>query len=306
MNKSSLVAFAATIGLSVPAGWRALGADIPSDGPKLRPPLQHAQIDGADVAMQLDRGAILAGNTISATLVATADRAHDVTVKVTALEDEGYGEERVALPPRQVGKRTLKLHAAPGGGAPVVATFAIAKASPGSAGWYYLTASGPKKDDRSASAGFAVYGANQLAIAMDAPDKVAPMGPFVVAVHVKNTTKQPLASVQAQLGGKLGDPGLGSTPQIYTSGAFEIENVDDLTRDGDDDSEQPLAPGAERTLLFRVVPHDIEADELTVIAEVTGTVRDANGEWKASFRAADVHTFVRPPADGETKSVASE
>ncbi len=306
MTKSSLVAFAVTIGIAVPAGWRVLDADMSTDGAKLRPELKHATIGDAEVTMQLDRGAILAGNTISATLVATADRAHDVTVKVTAFEDEGYGEGRVPLPPRTVGKRTLKLHAAPGGGPPVVATFAIAKASPGSAGWYYIDASGRGNDDGTASAGFAVFGANELGLAIDAPDKVAAMGSFTIAIHVKNTTKQPLASINATVGGKLYEPGLEGQPQIAASSEFAIEAAGDLTRDGDEDDTKPLAPGAERILLYRVVPHDIELDELTVVAEVTGTVRDANGEWKASYRATETHTFVRPPAAGETKSVAAE
>jgi hypothetical protein len=301
--RSNVVACLATIAVVVPSGWRALDADIPTDGPRLRPAEQVAKIGDASVAVQLDRGAIVAGSTVSATLVATADRAHDVTVALTALEDMGYGDERVERPPAVVGKRTLTLHAAPGGGTPVVATFKLGKLSnDGFAHRFYVTAARPgkaKQADEVASAEMFAWDGNNFAMTVDAPDKVPATGAFVIAVHVKNTTKYPLEEISATVGSRYrGDVYIDSDPDLV-----EIVNLDTATRDTDEDDARLLAPGEERTLHFRVEPKPAAAEEnLTLIVQATaGTKNPKHPHYDDHVGAMDVHTFVRPPREDAKK-----
>src|SRR5438045_2780532 len=122
---STLVAFAATVGLVAPAAWHALDANIQSDGPATRPKQQTLELDGATVAVDLDRGVLMSGGTLKATLVATSDTPKTIALDVKALEDMGYGNERVENPPKQVGRRTIKIQARPGGGTPVEVAFQL-------------------------------------------------------------------------------------------------------------------------------------------------------------------------------------
>src|SRR5690242_237801 len=102
-----------------------LDADIQTDGPKVRPEEQTLHLDGADVTLPVDRGALAAGGTVSAILVATSDKPRTVAVDLTTMEDMGMGGERVPNPPLQVDRRKLELKAQPGGGPPVVATIKL-------------------------------------------------------------------------------------------------------------------------------------------------------------------------------------
>src|SRR5262249_36493541 len=80
--------FAITTALATPA---TLVADIQADGPELRPERATVHIGDATVSIDLDRGVMLDGNTVSGVLIATSSRPHDVTVDVVALEDMGVG-----------------------------------------------------------------------------------------------------------------------------------------------------------------------------------------------------------------------
>lgn len=308
MSKPTIVACLATIAVVVPAGWRVLDADIPTDGPKLRPAAKTAKIGDGSVELQIDRGAILAGGKINATLVATADRAHDVTVALTAYQDMGFGEGRVSNPPQVVGKRTLTLHAAPGGGTPVVATFKIGTAN--TDGWtsrYYVTArpSKVKEDDEVASAEFFAWGGNSFAMTLEAPEKVPASGSFDFAVRVKNTTKQPIMNLTATAGGRFSSSLDGVS--IYAGDEFSVENLDTATRDNDEDDTQALAPGAERTLHLRVVPRTVEANGYTVIVQASAEVKSTkHPEYNSRVAAMDIHTFVLAPDDDQQKAPVAE
>ena len=101
----TLAAAIITTLVAAPAAWRGVGADIQANGPAVRPGQMALDLDGAQVTMQLDRGAVRSGDSVSAILVASADKAHDVTVDLETLEDMGMGAERVENPPVRIDRR---------------------------------------------------------------------------------------------------------------------------------------------------------------------------------------------------------
>src|SRR4051794_12787613 len=121
MNRHAAAGFLLTVGILVPAGWHSLGADIERDGKHMRPLQQSMKIGDATVALDVDRSVVMTGDTITAKLVATADKPHDVTIDLRALHTTNYSGERVEQPWHQIDRETITLHAAPGGG-PAVTT----------------------------------------------------------------------------------------------------------------------------------------------------------------------------------------
>ncbi len=256
MNRVTIASALATFALVVPAGWRALEADIQADGPKLRPPQKQLEIGDATVTLDMDRGIMPAGGKASVTLVATSDRPHRVTVALRALEDMGYGDERVPNPPREIERRTITLDAQPGGGAPVVATFQLAKTSkrPGVSEWFDVVATSREAHGESAWVGVATWSGNSFAMAIEAPAQVPVEGAFTIAVRVKNTTKKPIHMPYIELGGRIGGPQGLDSQLIADRDDYAIEQVEqpeDVDLGGHDNN--PLAPGAEHLTIYRVL-----------------------------------------------------
>src|SRR5262245_24838175 len=131
MQKHTLAAFAATILVAIPAGWRLLDADIPKDGAIARPDQQTLDLDGAKVTVDLDRGLMKAGKTVRVTLVATADTKKKVALDVTAFENNYVGGGRTENPPTFISRKTITLDAAPGGGKPVNVAFELGSGKKG-------------------------------------------------------------------------------------------------------------------------------------------------------------------------------
>jgi hypothetical protein len=306
--RSSLVfgvAALATISILVPATWHLLDADIQTDGPKIRPAQEVLHLDGADVALQLDRGAVVAGGTVSAVLVATADHAHAVAVDLTTLEDMGYGDERVPNPPRQVNRRKLTLQAQPGGGPPVVATVRLGsrREHPGSMSWYdlYLTPHGeraPKHawgDGNAAHAGVVSWSCNSFPIAIEPPATIPAEGPFTVAVRIKNTTKQAFTYSYVNVGGTIDSfDEMGGGLQL-TSDDYDVAEVDEPpaadapATEGDDADGDVVPVGAEQVRVFRVVPKHPGVRHFTLIAHVATD----NGS------AMEIRAFDRPARESD-------
>ena len=295
----SLAAFVATVLVAVPAGWRALDADIQTDGPATRPKQRVLHTDGAAVSVELDRGVLMAGGKLKVTLVATSETPKTIALTVRALEDNGIGEERVPRPPTVVARKKIILEAAPGGGKPLELAFELgARKTRGRVQWYDVDVAptGKKADDlayydtetddgtpvpaNAAKVGAAVWSGNSFGMALDTPTLPAE-GPFTVAVRVKNTTKQPMEYLDVSLGG----------PQLDYSG------MDGLTMDAGDDAdfdvamqeqqdEEPIAPGKERIVKFDVTPRHPGIKKFTLVA----SGRAGTGG------AMDVRTFERPAA----------
>src|SRR5258706_2077 len=185
----TLAGFLATLAFVVPAGWRALDADIQSDGVAFRPYGQQLHVGTATIDVDLDRGVLLAGNKLKVKLVATSETAIEVPLDVRALEDNGTGEDRVPIPATEVAHRRIMIKAAPGGGKPLELTFALGATRPkGTVKWYdvEVTPAGVRdglvydsEEANAAKVGAAVWGGNTLPIAIEAPPVLPPDGPFV-------------------------------------------------------------------------------------------------------------------------------
>jgi len=285
----ALSAFLVTVAIAVPAGWRALDADIQSDGPALRPERQTLELDDASVTVDLDRGAMRSGDTATVTLVASAETAHEVTVDVTALQDMGYGGERVQNPPMQVGDKTIRLHAQPGGGPPAIASFKLGKhkAPLGNLEWidFRVSEHGHHKGDSAAAVlGLATWSGNSFDATLEPPASIPSEGPFTVALRIKNTTKKPLANLYPDVGERFfGLQGLDVAPQLtnYSDADYKIEEVEqpkpeaaaaaDSDNDSDDSDKNALAPGAERLFIYHVEPTHPGVNHFTFVAYVRST-----------------------------------
>ena len=267
MNRT-LAAALVTTALAVPAGWRSLGADIQSDGPRMRPKQQtFAFDDGTLVTMDLDRGVMPSGGKASVTLVASAEHAHEVKVSLAAMENMGYGAERVQNPPLEVDSKVVTLDAQPGGGPPLVWTVQLDKRAktPGRHEWFDIVAA-PAHHDKdesveAASAGIATWSGNSFAMSIEPPASIPAEGPFTVAVRVKNTTKKPMRLPQIHVGSRVAGVQDLSSELWLSSDGFEIEPVDEPEYDDD----ARIAPGAEQLTVFRVKP-DFGIDHFTFVA----------------------------------------
>ncbi|HEY4059378.1 MAG TPA: hypothetical protein VGM39_22325 [Kofleriaceae bacterium] len=316
MRLPHVAAFVATVAVAVPAGWHALTADITKDGPGTRPAEQELVVDGATVKVQLDRGIMMSGSQIKATLVATAETERDITLDVRALQDNGYGGERVPNPPTIVGKKTIKVHATPEGGTPTEVAFAMNGVKrKGAVGWYDLdfvksktkfkkftweadegdADADPDAPAKYARVSFATWGGNSIPMNVD-PVTVPASGPFEIAIHVKNTKKKALDYVDVTVGQRVEGGGLDGGMYLST---YENDGGNYLAEKIDSEDEDPsIAPGAERVFHYRITPNSDEDKKFTVAIHAEAG-RDG---------ALDVLTFERssqqpaetPPIIGST------
>lgn len=327
MHKTSVAAFFATVLVAVPAEWSLLGANIQTDGPALRPPKESFEVDGVTVSVELDRGISTAGSQVKAILVATSDVPKEISLDVRALEDNGYGEERVANPPTVVSKKRVKIKAGPNGGAPVEVAFELGSTrhkggvqwfdidvmssktryikntdmasseKPTDARYYAVEELGPQN---AARVGFAVWGGNSFPISF-VPTALPARGPFEIAVKVKNTKKKSIEWLQVELGNQLGLEGLSSELMISSYGdesPYDVEYIDG--------EESTLASGAERTFRFKVTPKDETTRKFTFMAHAhgdgSGAVESITVERptpKLEAEQAGVVGFIRPESDRE-------
>jgi hypothetical protein len=253
----TLAAALATTAIAVPAGWRSLDADIQSDGPQMRPKQQTFSFDdGTLVTLDLDRGVMPSGGKASVTLVASSGHAHEVKVALSALENMGYGAERVQNPPLEVDSKVVTLDAEPGGGPPLVWTVQLDKRAktPGRHEWFDIIAKPAhhvaNTEYESASAGIATWSGNSFAMSVEPPVALPAEGAFTVAVRIKNTTTKPMRLPQIEIGSRIdGVQDLSSSLYLKTDG-FEIEPVAEPSYDDD----VRIAPGAEQLTVYRVKP----------------------------------------------------
>jgi hypothetical protein len=245
-----MLAFALTIAVAAP-----LDADIQADGPQLRPKQPTLELDdGTTVTLDLDRGVMPAGGKASVTLVATSDHAHEVTVALRALEDMGYGAERVQNPPKEVDSRTVTLDAQPGGGAPVVQTFKLDRSGkPGRYEWFDIVATAKHTPD-GASVGIATWTGNTFAMTIEPPATMPAEGAFTLGVRIKNTTKKPMRVPEVRLGAKIGGVDGLDSQLLINDDDYTIALADEAKPAIDEDDDAKIAPGAEYLEIYKVSP----------------------------------------------------
>lgn len=309
MNRQAAAGFLLTVGILVPAGWHSLGADIERDGKHMRPMQQVMTVDGVKVALDVDRSVIITGDTVSATLVATADKPQDVTVDLRALHTQNYSGERVERPWQQIDRETITLHAAPGGGTPVTTRIKLgepkAELALEDSFKILVTKHGLKPtkrefdgagtdklpdydslstaEDGTDVAGISVRGWSGNSLGM----KIVPEGPvladqpFTIDVKIKNTSGHKLESTpwidlttEDQLQVTDGDD---SDP------AVSIDRVD-----GDDDADaKPVKRNGQVVQRFVITPHKKLTGTISFLA--TATENDGLGPHGAG--AMDISTF---------------
>lgn len=305
-RNTTLTAFLITVAIIVPAGWHVLGADIQTDGKRLRPLQQSFMVDGARVTVDVDRSVVMTGDTVKATLVAYSDTPKQVTVDLRVLHSSNYEGERVEQPWKPINRETLKLTAAPKGGKPVHTALKLGELPDGPALTdsfkIYVSAHGrkpPKREhddsldyDVGVSEGQAAaisitgWSGNNLKMSINPEGRPTSDAPFTVAVRVTNTSGQTLAhmpyvslSTEAALEG--------SSEAGYEDASVVLDRID--TDDEAADYDTPFRRGKTMVARFRVTPHQQGLRKITFLASAF-EYDEAPGPVTAG--AMDARTFT--------------
>jgi hypothetical protein len=310
MNRQAAAGFLLTVGILVPAGWHSLGADIERDGKHMRPMQQVMTVDGVQVALDVDRSVVITGDTVTARLVATADKPRDVTVDLRALHTTNYSGERVERPWQQIDRETITLHAAPGGGTPVTSRIKLGERPDELAledsFKILVTKTGLKptkreydggdsdkhpdydtlstSEDGTDVAGIFVRGwsGNSLGMKIVNEGPVLADQPFTIDVKIKNTS-----------GHKLESPpwiNLTTEDQLQAADGDDDQNAVDIDRvDRDDENDpKPVRRNGEIVQRFVVTPHK----KLTGTISFLATASENDGLGPHGAGAMDIATFT--------------
>lgn len=115
MHRSTVISFVATLGIAVPAAWHALGADIETNGKKLRPLEQSFTFDNTRVTLDVDRNLVMTGDKVTATVRAYGPP-RQVAIDLSVLQSNNYEGERVEEPAYEISHEKLLLTVLPDGG----------------------------------------------------------------------------------------------------------------------------------------------------------------------------------------------
>jgi hypothetical protein len=280
----TLAACLTTIAVVVPAGWHSLGANIQTDGKRLRPLQQVFTVDDVKVTLDVDRSVIMTGDTVKATLVAFSDAPKQVVVDLTALHSTNYEGARVEMPWIPIDHETLKLTSAPHGGKAVETTIKLGErpSAPALADDFkiYVSAHGkkPPKQEYEAgldyqvgvSEGYAAavlvtgWSGNNLGLKIEPSGPLTSDAPFEIAVRVKNTTGHELSRA----------PWISLTTEAALAGSEEdgheaivaIDQIDDDKPADSEDEDRAFKRGAEEVARFRVTPNKKGLGKVTFLA----------------------------------------
>jgi hypothetical protein len=305
-NTITLAAFLVTVAVIVPAGWHALGADIQTDGKRLRPLQESFVVDGTRVTLAVDRQVVMTGDTVRATLVAFSDSPRQIAVDLIALNSHNYEGSRVETPWIPFDHETIKLTAGPRGGAPVATMIKLGERpdQPALTDNFkiYITPHGkkPPRDegsdhvdyDTGVSEGYAAavaidgWSGDNLRMSIEPEGRPTSDAPFTIAVRVKNTSGQRLNHA----------PGVSLTTEAALQGteaasfddaAVAIEPIETDVPESSEDGE--LGRGQTQVARFRVTPRKPGLRKMTFLASVS-EFDDAPGPMTAG--AKDARTFT--------------
>ncbi|HEX2691466.1 MAG TPA: hypothetical protein VHN14_32870 [Kofleriaceae bacterium] len=283
LRNTTLATFLVTVAIVVPAGWHALGADIQTDGKRLRPLQQSVMVDGARVTLDVDREVVMTGDTVKARLVAFSDTPKQVKVDLRVLHTSNYEGERVEQPWTPIDRETITLTAAPRGGKPfdTALTLGTLPDRPALTDSFkiYVSAHGQKppkreyndsldydvgvSEGRAAAIAITGWSGNNLHMSIKPEGRPTSDAPFTVAVKISNTSGQPLAhlpyitlSTEAALGG--------SDEEGREEASVALEKIEaDDEPSGWDTS---FARGKSMVARFRVTPHQKGLRKITFLA----------------------------------------
>jgi hypothetical protein len=266
----TLAAVILTMGVVVPA---ALDANIEVDGKKLRPHQQSFTVDGTRVTLDVDRGLAMTGDKITATLVAFSDTPKRVAIDVRLVQTHLQPGERVSPPERQIDREKITLDATPEGKpAKVQLVLGTPRKAMGQEDRFQIYISphgdrppttGDDYGDRSTDwqanveAGHAAvvdvigWSGNSISMKVSTQGPIVAKQPFVVAVHVKNTTGRVLPappSVEVLTVVDLG----GHFDPTAKDEDVTVEALDDAN--ADDNADHHVKRGVDTVRMFRVTP----------------------------------------------------
>lgn len=306
LRNTTLAAFLITVAIVVPAGWHALGADIQTDGKRLRPLQQSFMIDGARVTLDVDRSVVMTGDTVTAKLVAFSDTPKQVTVDLRVLHTSNYEGERVDQPWVPIDRETIKLTAAPKGGKPVQTAITLGELPdrPALTDSFkiYVSAHGQKpakreyqdsldydvgvSDGQAAAVSITGWSGNNLGMSIKAEGRPTTDAPFTIAVRITNTSGGKLAhmpyvslSTEAALEG--------SDEAGHEEASVVLEKIE--ADEEHSDYETPFKRGQTMVARFRVTPQQKGLRKITFLASAS-EYDDAPGPVTAG--AVDARTFT--------------
>ncbi len=303
-----LAAFVLTLGVTAPA---LLDANIELDGKKLRPREQTFQIDGTRVTVDVDRALAMTGDKVTATIVAYSDTPKQVQLDLRLVQTHLQLGERIEPPAHQIDREKLTVLAKPDGGKTSVALvlgtprkslgqldrFSIyvgQHGTPSPVNKPNYDGGGDSGDDfwqasieagKAASVDIMGWSGNSISMKTTVEGKIVAGEPFIIDVHVKNTTGAVLPdkpNIQVSTGATLA-----------TAGDDDEIQIDAL--DVDRDEPQPIKRGAETVSRFRIAPKHAEKQiTLAISADAFNT-----GIGPMLGGARDVITFHAADADAK-------
>jgi hypothetical protein len=265
----TLVAAILTMGVVVPA---ALDANIEVDGKRLRPHQQSFTVDGTRITLDVDRSLVTTGGKVTATLVAFSDTPKRVAIDLRLVQTHLQLGERIEPPARQIDREKITLDATPEGSAPAKVKLVLGapRKAMGQEDRFqiYISPHGdrptPTADDygdrstdwqAAIEAGHAAavdvtgWSGNSISMKVSTVGPIVAKQPFVVAVHVKNTTGVVLPtppSVNVETGNDLGN--------FSPTAADEDVAIEALDAAADDSADKPVKRGVDTVRRFRVTP----------------------------------------------------
>jgi len=306
LRNTTLAAFLVTVAIIVPAGWHALGADIQTDGKRLRPLQQSFMLGDTRITLDVNRSVVMTGDTVKATLRAFSDQPRQVTVDLTALHSSNYEGARVEMPWIPIDHETIKLTAAPKGGPPVAT--AITLGTPPSAPALvdsfkiYVSAHGKKPprrgeyedgldydvgvtDGYAAAVAITGWSGDNLKMAIKPEGRPTGDAPFTVAVRLTNTSGQELRhrpwvslTTEAALEG--------TDEANHEDASVALEQIEDAEAA---DHETPWKRGQSIVARFRVTPKKPGLRKITILASAFSSDEEPGPTTAA---AMDARTFT--------------
>jgi hypothetical protein len=263
--RNTIITFAATLSVALPAAWQPLGAGAPEDGAAVRPASKTLVTKQGVVEMTVDRSQIRPGDEVNVTLVATADQPRDIDVELWITERDVSFIERNDSEPTIADGGRFTVAAAPGGGEPKHLTFKLGEAiedknlvSQGGSLFRYEIAmfrARPKplfyKGEitydfaSSASTEIAAVAPTPMDIEIEPLKRLRAGKEQIMKVHVRNTSTSTLREINLSLQG-------------------EFESIEPVAEDGQRIAK--LGPGKERVIKLRVVPAESEEKTRTFTA----------------------------------------
>jgi hypothetical protein len=288
MHRTTVISFVATIGVAVPAAWHVLGADIRTDGNKLRTFQQSFTFDNTRVTLDVDRNLVRTGDKVTATLRAYGPP-RQVAIDLAVLESNNYAGERVEQPSTQIEHEKLLLTVLPDGG-PAKATTITLGSRPRQLALtdsfkIYITQHGHKPEQtegmygsepdwsadvesgNAAAIGIIGWSGNSMKMKIVPEGAVTPNAPFVVAVKVVNTSGHVLPHhPYFTLANQISASGFMESPEEQ----FAIEQINSEGEAWDyptlDDEHDQVGTGEEIVARFRVTPKGDVGKQIALVA----------------------------------------